>query len=104
MLIADVFDKNLSNGYNDFYGNHRCELIWASNERPPNTKVKVPNYNHDLQGLQQELMDDLTDQNVLLVPQKHNIMVQTFCQIFLQRAKDKPQHNTYLPNRMSDFL
>ena len=91
----EVFNKDLSEGYNDYYGRHRCELNWASNERPLATKVKVPNYNHDLQGLQQELMDDLTDQNVLLVPQEHHIIVQAVCPSFLQRkqrAKDKPQH------------
>ena len=90
-----VFDKDLTNGYNDFYGRHRCELNWASKERPQASKVKVPNYHHDLQGLQQELMDDLTDQNVLLIPQEHNILVQTVCPSFLQRkqrAKDKAQH------------
>ena len=40
-------------------------------------------------------MDDLTEQNVLLVPQKQNITVQAVCTSFLQRkqrAKDKPQH------------
>ena len=71
----EVFNKDLTNGYNDFYGRHRCHLNWASNERPAATKVKVPNYNHDLKGLQQELMDHLTEQEVLLVPQEHDIVV-----------------------------
>ena len=34
---ADVFNKDLTNGYNDFYGKHRCQLNWASRERPPAT-------------------------------------------------------------------
>ena len=91
----DVFNTDLTNGYNDFYGKHRCELNWATSERPVANKVHVPHYNHDLQGLQQELMDDLTDQGVLLVPQEHNILVQAVCPSFLQRkqrAKSKPQH------------
>ena len=91
----DVFNKDLRSGYNDFYGKHRCELNWLTNERPVATKVRVPSYNHDLQGLQQELMDDLTDQGVLLVPQEHDFLIQAVCPSFLQRkqrAKDKPQH------------
>ena len=59
----EVFNKDLSEGYNYFYGKHRCELNWSSNERPLASKVKVPNYNHDLKGLQQDLMDDLTQYN-----------------------------------------
>ena len=94
-VYSDVFNKDLSKGYNDFYGRHKCELNWATSERPVASKVQAPHYNHDLQGLQQELMDDLTDQGVLLVPQEHNIRVQAVCPSFLQRkqrAKSKPQH------------
>ena len=39
-------------------------------------------------------MDELTRQNVLLIPQQHNIKVQTVCPSFLQRkqrAKNKPK-------------
>ena len=63
-------------------------------ERPAADKVRIPNYNHALRGLQQELMDDLTDQGVLLIPQDHNIQVQSVCPSFIQRkqrAKDKPE-------------
>ena len=91
----EVFNKDLTSGYNDFYGVHRCKLNWSSNERPVANKVRVPHYNHELQGLQQELMDDLTDQGVLIVPQEHDVMIQAVCPSFLQRkqrAKDKPQH------------
>ena len=90
-----VFNKDLSEGYNDYYGVHRCQLNWAGNERPLANKVKVPNYKHELKGLQQDLMDDLTQQGVLLVPQEHDIIVQAVCPSFIQRkqkAKDKPQH------------
>ena len=57
--------------------------------------MRVPNYNHELKGLQQDLMDELTNQNVLLIPQEHNIKIQSVCPSFLQRkqrAKDKAQH------------
>ena len=91
-----VFDKDLSNGYNGFYGHHECYLNWASEERPPASKVKIPSYDHSLKGLQQELMDELTRQNVLLVPQDHGINVQAVCPSFLQRkqkAKSKPKQD-----------
>ena len=93
--FRDVFDKDLSEGYNSFYGKHECHLNWASSERPQASKVRVPNYDHDLKGLQQELMDQLTSQKVLLIPQDHNIQVQSVCPSFIQRkqrAKDKPKN------------
>ena len=91
-MYEQVFNKNLTDGYNNYYGRHECSLNWASLERPVASKVKVPNYDHDLKVLQQEVMDELTDQNVLLIPQEHNIEVQAICPSFLQRkqrAKEK---------------
>ena len=91
----EVFNKDLSEGYNAYYGKHECHLNWASSERPQASKVRVPNYDHDLRGLQQELMDQLTDQGVLLIPQDHNINVQSVCPSFIQRkqrAKDKSKN------------
>ena len=92
--FSDVFDKDLTKGYNHFYGQHKCHLNWATAERPSASKVRVPCYDHDLKVLQQELMDDLTEQNVLLVPQDHNIKVESVCPSFIQRkkrGKDKPK-------------
>ena len=92
---AEVFNKDLSTGYNGYFGKHVCRLNWASSERPSAGKVRVPNYNHALKGLQQELMDDLTDQGVLLIPQNHDIQVQSVCPSFLQRkqrAKNKAKN------------
>jgi len=46
--------------------------------------------------LQQELMDDLTHQGVLLIPQDHDIKVQAVCPSFLQRkqrAKNKAKQD-----------
>ena len=68
-----VFDKDLTHGYNNFYCLHERSLNWTPTERPSATRVHTPNYDHDLNILQQEVMDDLTDQNVLLIPQEHNI-------------------------------
>ena len=91
----EVFDKDLTVGYNGFYGKHECNLNWATSERPPANKVRVPNYNHNLKSLQQDLMDELTDQGVLLIPQDHNIQVQAVCPSFIQRkqrARNKAEH------------
>ena len=54
--FSSVFDKDLKRGYNGFYGKHLCRLNWASSERPPASKVRVPSYEHELKSLQQELM------------------------------------------------
>ena len=92
---ASIFNKDLTNGYNNYYGTHECGLNWASAERPSASKVNVPNYDHDLKVLQQELMDDLTDQNVLLIPQEHGMDVQAVCPSFIQRkqrARHKPKN------------
>ena len=91
----DVFNKDLSKGYNNFFGKHVCRLNWATAERSSADKVRVPSYNHGLKSLQQELMDDLTDQGVLLIPQDHNKQVQSVCPSFIQRkqkAKNKPEN------------
>ena len=94
--FRNVFNKDLSQGYNGFYGSHECHLNWATAERPSANKVRVPSYEHDLKVLQQQLMDDLTDQGVLLIPQEHGITVQAVCASFVQRkqrAKDKAKVN-----------
>ena len=94
--FSSVFDKDLTRGYNGFYGKHLCRLNWASSERPPASKVRVPSYEHELKSLQQELMDELTDQGVLLIPQDHNITVQSVCPSFIQRkqrAKNKAKQD-----------
>ena len=43
--FKDVFNNDLSRGYNNFYGKHECKLNWATSERPSATKVRVPNPN-----------------------------------------------------------
>ena len=92
----EVFNKDLSQGYNGYYGKHECHLNWATSERPPASKVRVPSYDHDLKVLQQEVMDDLTHQGVLLIPQEHGIKVQSVCPSFIQRkqrARDKSKQS-----------
>ena len=93
--FSQFFDKDLTTGYNGFFGKHYCRLNWATAERPSANKERIPNYNHALKGLQQDLMDDLTDQGVLLIPQEYDIKVQAVCPSFIQRkqrAKNEPEH------------
>ena len=54
-----VFNKDLTEGYNNFYGKHECSLNWASSERPVASKAQVPSYDHEMKVLQQEVMDEL---------------------------------------------
>ena len=91
-LHSDVFDENLSGGYNQAFGRHVCELNWANNTRPPATKVHTPNYDHQTKVLLQQVCDDFTQQGVLGVPQEDGVKIQHVSPIFLvnkQRAKGK---------------
>ena len=82
---SEVFNEKLDGGYNHYYGKHECKLNWASKERPQSNKLRVANYNHDLNGLLQEVIDDLTDQKVLARPEDLGITVQSCCPAFLKR-------------------
>ena len=94
-IYKGVFDKDLTNSYNHYFGKHVCKLNWASLQRPDARKVPVVNYDHDLKGIMQELCDHLTNQNVLKIPQEHNMFVHSVCPSFLQRkrrAMNTPKH------------
>jgi len=91
----DVFNNDLSKGYNHNSGKHFCRLNWANEQRPSSKKVLCPAYNSQLNGLLQELCDELTHQNVLGIPQEDNIIVQCVAPCFLrkkQKAKNKPNN------------
>ena len=45
-----VFNKDLSVGYNGFYGKHVCHLNWASSERPLLQKSRFPAMITNLRG------------------------------------------------------
>ena len=93
--FRDVFNKDLSNGYNRYYGRHLYSLNWTSMQRPTARKIPIAGYSHELKGVMQEICDDLTDQGVLKVPQQHNIIVQSVCPSFLRRKRkvaDIPTH------------
>ena len=90
-----VFDKDLTGGYNHYFGRHICKLNWTSLQRPEARKVPIANYDHEMKGVLQEICDDLTRQKVLKIPQEHNILVQSVCPSFLERkrrAANTPKH------------
>ena len=90
-----VFDKNLTLGYNGAFGPHICRLNWASDTRPTADGVRMVSYSHDLKQLHQEVCDDLTQQGVLGIPQNFNVNIQFVCPSFLRRkpkAKGKANH------------
>ena len=90
-----VFSGDLTEGYNGYFGPHTCRLNWATAQRPEAKKFPVASYDHDLQGVMQEICDQLTDQGVLKIPQEHGITVQSVCPTFLKRkkkAEGKPKH------------
>jgi hypothetical protein len=92
---ASVFDNNLTQGYNGAFGPHTCKLNWASDKRPTADQVRMVSYSHELKQLHQMVCDELTHQNVLGIPQEHNVNVQFVCPSFLRRkprAKNKPNH------------
>jgi len=92
---AQVFNKDLTQGYNGNSGPHTCRLNWAGDTRPTADQVRMVSYSHDLKQLHQAVCDDLTHQQVLGIPQEHDLTVQFVCPSFLRRkprAKGKPNH------------
>ena len=90
----DVFNEDLSKGYNMAYGKHMCNLNWANDSRPPANKVNNINYDHDTKVLLQQVCDEFTQAGVLAIPSEHNIQIQHVSPAFLvrkQRAKNKPK-------------
>ena len=90
----EVFNEDLSGGYNMAYGKHRCNLNWANESRPPANKVNNINYDHDTKVLLQQVCDEFTQAGVLGIPSEHNIQIQHASPAFLvrkQRAKNKPK-------------
>ena len=65
---SQVFDESLEGGYNGYFGQFECRLNWASEQRPPCTKLRAVNYSHSNNALLQEVMDDLTRQGVVAQP------------------------------------
>ena len=89
---ANVFNEDLSSGYNHFCGKYVSKLNFADSTRPPARKTAIVNYDRDAKVLLQQVIDDLTVQGVLALPQQHDVQVQHVSPCFLgrrSRAKNK---------------
>ena len=87
-----VFNQDLSMGYNHKSGPHFCKLKFANLERPSSKKAICVQYNSQMNALLQKVCDELTENNVLGIPQHDNVDVQYIMPCFLrkkQKAKDK---------------
>ena len=90
---SSVFDQDLRQGYNQYSGPHFCKLQFATAERPSSKKATCVQYNSQMNTLLQRVCDELTEAEVLGIPQHNNIEVQHVMPCFLrrkQKAKDKP--------------
>ena len=88
----EVFDQDLSKGYNQYSGPHFCKLKFANEERPSSRKVSCIQYNTKMNVLLQQVCDELTQADVLGIPQHENVEVQHVMPIFLrkkQKAREK---------------
>ena len=79
----EVFDKDLSTGYNQKSGRHYCNLKFANEERPSSRKVNCVQYNSQMNVLLQQVCDQLTEANVLGIPQQDFVDVQHVMPCFL---------------------
>lgn len=92
----EVFNEDLSKGYNHRYGKHIARLNWASNNRPQAKKIQHINYDYETKVLLQKVCDDLTEKGVLGIPQDHNVNIQYCSPSFLvrkPRAKNKSKND-----------
>ena len=90
----EVFNNDLTKGYNMAFGKHICKLNWSDHNRPQASKVHTVNYDHETKQLLQEVCDDFTKLQVLGVPQEDDVQIQHVSPCFLvrkQRAKNKPK-------------
>ena len=88
----EVFNQDITSGYNMAFCKHICKFNWSNNNRPQASKVHTVNYDHDTKRLLQEVCDDFTRTGVLGIPQEEDIQIQYVSPCFLvrkQRAKKK---------------
>ena len=90
-MNKDVFNEDLTNGYNHTAGKHVARLNWANQTRPQSNKVQTISYDHNTKILLQQVIDDLTNQNVLGIPQEEDVLIQHASPSFLVR-KQKAKH------------
>ena len=81
----DVFDSNLSEGYNGAAGRHIVDLHWADSNRPEANKVQSHRWSNKRDDILQKKIDQLTQQGVLIIPQEANTQIKFVSNCFLQK-------------------
>ena len=88
--FCQVFDNNLQMGYNHHAGRFYADFTFSN--KPPPTRVFVPQYNKKCSDIQQAKCDELEEQGVLVDPKKFDISVLHVSPSWIQqkgRAKHK---------------
>ena len=88
----EVFNGDLTTGYNQEFGRHYGSFSFKDQNKPPPTKVWAPQYNRTCADLHQAKCDELEEQGVLIDPKEQNIDILHVSPSFIQqkgRAKHK---------------
>ena len=88
---CDVFDGDLSVGYNHHAGRYSASFSFKESSKPPPLKVWAPQYNRSCSELLQAKCDQLEIQGVLVDPAKHGIDIKHVSPIFIQQ-KGRARH------------
>ena len=87
---SNVFDDDLTGGYNHHAGKFHADFSFSN--KPPPTRVFVPQYNKKCMDLQQAKCDELESQGVLMDPKACNVPIFHVSPSWIQqkgRAKHK---------------
>ena len=88
--FSKVFDNDLNKGYNHYAGRFFADFTFSN--KPPPTRVFVPQFNKKCSDLQQAKCDELERQGVLVDPKMYDIPVYHVSPTWIQqkgRAKHK---------------
>ena len=80
--FSDVFEPDLSLGYNGFSGPHFVRLHFADENRPQMNNCKIPRWAGKNDTLKQKKMDSLEQQGVLVDPYKLDIRIKMISPTF----------------------
>ena len=111
----EVFDGNLTGGYNSHSGKFVADFNFADNTRPPGSKGYFPSYSHKEELIIQAIADKYEDMGVLVDPQEAGISVQHTSPLLLvvkPSALAKPEDDRTVRdyrlvaamNQLNDFI
>ena len=88
---SQVFDNDMSIGYNHRMGNYELSFAFKETSSPPPLKVWAPQYNRTCQNLLQAKCDQLEEQGVLVDPMEANVDILHLSPIMIQQ-KGRARH------------